>query len=53
LQICVLESDGSYKSAAINSVSLALMNAGIAMKDFLVATTSGLMGNVPVLDLIY
>ena len=29
------------------------MNAGIAMKDYLVATTSGLMGNVAVLDLIY
>lgn len=53
LQICVLESDGSYKSAAFNAVSLALMNAGIAMKDYLVATTSGLMGNVAVLDLIY
>ena len=53
LQICVLESDGSFKSAAFNAVSLALMNAGIAMKDYLVATTSGLMGNVAVLDLIY
>lgn len=29
------------------------MNAGIAMKDYLVATTSGLLGNVAVLDLIY
>lgn len=51
--MCVLEQDGSFKSAAFNAVSLALMNAGIAMKDYLVATTSGLMGNVAVLDLIY
>ena len=29
------------------------MNAGIAMKDYLVATTSGLLGRVAVLDLIY
>jgi hypothetical protein len=43
LQVFVLESDGSYKSAAFNAVSLAIMNAGIAMKDFLVATNSGLL----------
>lgn len=49
----MLESDGSYKSAAFNAVSLALMNAGIAMKDFLVATTSGLLNSVAVLDLVY
>ena len=48
-----MESDGSFRSAAFNAVSLALMNAGIAMKDFLVATTTGLLNNVAVLDLIY
>ena len=53
LQVAVLQSDGSFKSAAFNAVSLALMNAGIAMKDYLVATTSGLLGRVAVLDLIY
>jgi exosome complex component RRP41 len=53
LQVFVLESDGSYKSAAFNAVSLALMNAGIAMKDFLVATNSGLINHVAVVDLIY
>ena len=53
LQVFVLESDGSYKSAAFNAVSLALMNAGIAMKDFLVATTTGLLNKVAVVDLIY
>ena len=49
----VLESDGSYKSAAFNAVSLAIMNAGIAMKDFLVATNSGLLNQVAVVDLIF
>lgn len=43
LQVFVLQSDGGYRSAAFNAVSLALMNAGIAMKDFLVATTAGLI----------
>ena len=53
LQIMVLSSDGSYKSAAFNAVSLAIMNSGIAMKDFLVATTTGLLNQVAVVDLIY
>jgi exosome complex component RRP41 len=50
----VLQSDGGYRSAAFNAVSLALMDAGIAMKDFVVATTAGLLnGNVAVMDLIF
>ena len=53
LQIMVLSSDGSYKSAAFNAVSLAIMNSGIAMKDFLIATTTGLLNQVAVVDLIY
>ena len=53
VQVFVLESDGSYRSSAFNAVSLALMDAGIAMKDFIVATTAGLLGNVAVIDLIY
>jgi len=53
LQVFVLQADGGYRSAAFNAVSLALMNAGIAMKDFLAATTAGLIQNVAVVDLIY
>ncbi|CDW85893.1 UNKNOWN [Stylonychia lemnae] len=53
LQVFVLEADGGYRSAAFNAVSLALMDGGIAMKDFVVATTAGLLGNVGVIDLIY
>ena len=29
------------------------MDGGIAMRDFVVATTAGLLGNVAVLDLIF
>jgi ribonuclease PH len=43
LQVFVLQADGGYRSAAFNAVSLALMNAGIAMRDFLAATTAGLI----------
>ena len=49
----MLQADGGYRSAAFNAVSLALMNAGIAMRDFLAATTAGLIQNVAVVDLIY
>jgi ribonuclease PH len=34
-------------------VTLALIDGGIAMRDMVVATTAGLLGNVAVLDLIY
>jgi ribonuclease PH len=51
--VFVLSSDGSYKSAAFNAISLAIMNSGIAIKDFLVATTTGLLNQVAVVDLIY
>ena len=53
LQVFVLQADGGYRSAAFNAVSLAFMDAGIAMKDFLTATTAGLLQNVAVLDLVY
>ena len=43
LQVFVLQADGGFRSAAFNAVSLALMNAGIEMKDFLAATTAGLI----------
>jgi exosome complex component RRP41 len=52
LQIFVLESDGGHKSAAFNAATLALVDAGIPMRDFVVSTTSGLLGSVAVLDLI-
>lgn len=49
----VLQEDGGFKSAAFNAITLCLIDGGIALKDFPVATTSGLLGNIAVLDLIY
>ena len=49
----MLRSDGGYRAAAFNAATLALMDAGIGMRDMVVATTSGLLGSVPVLDLIH
>ena len=43
LVVHVLESDGSALCAIINAVSMALMHAGIAMKDMVVACSVGLV----------
>jgi exosome complex component RRP41 len=37
----VIQNDGSSKSAVFNAVTLALLDAGVPMKDFLVSTTVG------------
>jgi len=42
VNVLIIQSDGSYKSAAINAVSLALINAGILIKDTVVGVSVGL-----------
>jgi len=42
LNVLVTQIDGSYKAAAINAVTLALINAGIQIKDTVVSVTLGL-----------
>ena len=41
INVLVLQNDGNYKSAAINAVSLALINAGIFTKDSVVGINVG------------
>ncbi len=45
----ILQSDGSVVSAAINAVTLALVNAGIPLKDMVASCTLGLMDSKNVL----
>lgn len=45
INILVTQTDGSYKAAAINAVTLALINAGIQIKDTVVSVTLGLFDN--------
>ena len=45
----VLQQDGSPVSAAINAVTLALINAGIPMRDIVSSVTLGLMDNKSIL----
>ncbi|KYQ96926.1 Exosome complex exonuclease rrp41 [Tieghemostelium lacteum] len=47
----VLQSDGGLKSASINACTLALIDAGISMKDFVCACNTSCIDGIPVLDL--
>lgn len=49
----VLQSDGGVLHAAINAATLALIDAGIAMKDFVTACSVGWIDNTPILDMNY
>ena len=46
----MIQNEGSAKSAVMNCISLALMNAGIAMKDMLVSCTVGMIGPRIIVD---
>jgi exosome complex component RRP41 len=45
LNVLVTQTDGSYKAAVINAVTLALIDAGIQIKDTVVSVTLGLFDN--------
>ena len=53
IHIIVLQNDGAYKSAAINATTLALVDAGINMKDLMVSATAGFVDAKCCLDLLY
>jgi len=45
INILLTQTDGSYKAVAINAVTIALINAGIQIKDTVVSVTLGLFDN--------
>ncbi|KAI1290363.1 Exosome complex component RRP41 [Halotydeus destructor] len=49
----VLQADGGILAACINASSLALIHAGIAMKDIVVASSAGFIGDNPIMDVNY
>jgi exosome complex component RRP41 len=51
INVLVLQMEGSYKSAALNAVTLALINSGIQIKDTLVAVSLGLFENKTLYDI--
>jgi exosome complex component RRP41 len=46
----VLVNGGSAKSCVLNAITLALVHAGVQMRDLLVSCTVGNLGNIQVID---
>ncbi len=53
IHVQVLQDDGSTESAAINAISLALVHAGVPLRDLLVSCSSGAYNGVSLVDLTY
>eukprot|EP01130_Rhizamoeba_saxonica_P006213 TRINITY_DN246_c0_g1_i1.p1 TRINITY_DN246_c0_g1~~TRINITY_DN246_c0_g1_i1.p1 ORF type:complete len:256 (-),score=45.36 TRINITY_DN246_c0_g1_i1:82-819(-) len=53
IYVQILQADGGTRCAAINAASLALIDAGIPMKDFAVACAAGCVDGTPIVDLNY
>lgn len=51
LHVQLLQADGGGIAAAINAATLALVDAGIPMRDLVTSCTAGMLGRRPALDL--
>lgn len=51
VSITLLQSDGGVRSAAVNATTLALMDAGVALEDFVCACSAGSVQGTLLLDL--
>ncbi|RWS23891.1 exosome complex component RRP41-like protein [Leptotrombidium deliense] len=49
----VLQSDGSNYSACVNAATLAIINAGIPIKDIVCACSAGFVSDTPMIDMSY
>ena len=49
----ILQADGSNQSACINAATLALIDAGIPMKDYVSACTVSFINDKPLMDINY
>ena len=49
----ILQVDGGRTAAAINAATLALIDAGVSMRDFVVCCHAGFVENTPIVDLNY
>ncbi|KAJ3045853.1 Exosome complex component RRP41 [Rhizophlyctis rosea] len=51
INIQILQVDGGALHAAINATTLAMIDAGVPMRDFVCACSAGIANNIPLLDL--
>lgn len=49
----ILQSDGGNYSACVNAATLALVDAGIPMRDYVCACTAGFVEDTPLVDLCH
>jgi len=49
----ILQADGGMRCAGINAATLALINAGIPMREFVTSCSAGFIQDTPILDLNY
>jgi len=49
----VLQSDGGNYCASVNAATLALIDAGIPMKDYVCACSASFIGETPLMDINY
>ena len=52
ISVVVFNDDGSHKSAAFNAITLALMDAGIPMRDIIVSISAAYDNNQVIVDLV-
>lgn len=53
IYVQLLQSDGGNCSVCVNAATMALIDAGIPMKDYVCASTAGYIQDTPMLDLNY
>eukprot|EP01101_Sappina_pedata_P007260 TRINITY_DN3805_c0_g1_i1.p1 TRINITY_DN3805_c0_g1~~TRINITY_DN3805_c0_g1_i1.p1 ORF type:complete len:258 (-),score=74.59 TRINITY_DN3805_c0_g1_i1:112-885(-) len=49
----IIQADGGERCAAVNAITLALIDAGIPMSEFVVSCSAGITDSLPILDLNY
>ncbi|XP_062521804.1 exosome complex component RRP41-like [Corticium candelabrum] len=53
IYVQILQSDGGNMCACINAATLALIDAGIPMRDFMCGCSAGLIEDTPIIDINY
>ncbi|XP_071824469.1 exosome complex component RRP41-like isoform X2 [Apostichopus japonicus] len=53
IYVQILQADGGNYSACVNAATLAIIDAGIPMKDFVCASTAGFVSDTPIVDISY
>jgi len=53
INVTIVQNDGGVEAAAINAATLALIDAGVPLEDYVIGCTAGFLDDVAVVDLAY